>query len=262
MALFTHLSVLFLFCGMVMMPVHASMVHGADSHGQAMHQGQAIQEEALPARPMTRDMLSYGLELAELEQSYDRVLYQVLSQFFAPGSFGVDTRLEVQFHRPQPQSPPPAANAQNGLALPGMPLPTARSIATPSPQPGQAADRSHIRMELRRINVRVFADTMYKASDLAFMEQLVASAAKLEARRGDRIVMVPRAFPTKERPALVEVKTTYREEIDKETDTPRPVGRLTPLRRLDLPGIILVVSSLLLIFAVIYVAVVLRRKYA
>ena len=261
MALFAYLSVLVLFCGMLMLPVHAVLAQGSDGQGQAMQQGQPGHEEVLPARPMTRDMLSYGLELAELEQSYDRVLYQVLSQFFAPGSFGVDSRLEVQFHRHQPQPSPSAADAQNGLALPGMPLPTARTVASPSPQPGQAANRLPIRMELRRINIRVFADTMYKADDLAFMEQLVASAAKLEARRGDRVVIVPRAFPTKERPARIEVETTYREHIAEAVDRPGRVDRLTPVRRLDLPGIILVVSSVLLIFAVIYMAVVLRRKY-
>lgn len=215
--------------------------------------------QVLPMRPLTKEMMTHGLELAGMEQAYDAVLYQELSRFFAPGSFRIDVRLEVRFHRDQPSrpSPAPAARQANGTVLPGMPFPsdetTVASVA--GQQPFGVAPS--LRMELRRINVMVFADTTYRAEDLELMQQLVSSAAKFEPRRGDRVVFIPQAFPGKNI-----AKEVVEEEVIVEEEDPAAMDDKAVDRPIDIRGLVLAISSALLIFVVIYLAVALRKRYA
>lgn len=214
--------------------------------------------QVLPMRPLTKEMMTHGLELAVMEQAYDAVLYQVLSRFFAPGSFRIDVRMEVQFHREQParQSPAPAERQVNGTVLPGMPYAADESLITSLQQPFGAVPA--LRMELKRINVMVFADTIYDAGQLELMHQLVSAAAKFEPRRGDRVMIIPQAFPRQ----TIEREIVIEEEIIVEEDEAADMTKEAVDKQVDIRGLVLVISSALLIFVVIYLAVALRKRYA
>lgn len=200
----------------------------------------------------------YALAVAAIEKEYDLNLYQVLSLFFAPGSFFSDVRIELQ---PAPKSrqqglsaPRATSDGRQAISLPGLPF-FPGEAATPLSATGSSSLQVPGGFHLKRLLIFLVADSRYSEGELAFMKQLTEAAAKVDPRRGDEIIISTQVFPSET------VTTTLSEEVT-ETITARKRPVLTMRRPLDIPGTALIISSALLIFVVIYLAVVLHRHYS
>ncbi len=244
---------------------------GAAQHGSAASDTSGNPSTS-PHRVLPRDVIPYGLELSELERAYDESLYRVLAPFFARGSFVADIRLEVEMRRTAApvrtttssspaQAPPPSQ-------LPGMPYnPSDAQPATRREEVVVTAGAPSVRLELKRLNITIYADSRYSNSQLAFMEQLAAAAVKAEPQRGDMIRIIKQNFPDKtEFPAGILTPGTAGMTGDEHQvlllEKSEKSKKFQPVRPLDFPGILLVSSSALLIFVLIYLMVVLNRRYA
>ncbi len=227
----------------------AAMPQGSSSD---QHQGTPGDTSVLPAtRPLTSGIRAYGIELAEVERAYDATLFRVLSNFFEPGTFLPDVRLEVRARTTDIQTSSAEEAVRIVTSLPGMPY--FEQQATPGGS-STTISRFFTGMELRRMHITIYVDTIYGEARLGFMKQLVMAAAKLEPTRGDRVNIISQPFPKDQLHPGTDLTST---ELSK--DTP---DRKTSRLPLTLPEWLLVISSALLIFVIIYLAISFWKIYA
>lgn len=153
--------------------------------------------KSLPAtRKLSSLMIPYGLEIAALEQRYDRHIYVILSEYLKPGTFLVDVRVELEPTR-QNSSKRAATSLQSEYILPGLPfMPEELKRWENAYQPGISGLNNLLsEMQLKKLNVIVYVDSSYYSPQLTFIEHLIRAAAKIENQRKDQIHVIPKVFP-------------------------------------------------------------------
>ncbi len=240
-------------------------VVGAVPQGSSadQHQGTTGDASVLPAtRPLTSGIRAYGIELAEVERAYDATLFRALSNFFEPGTFLPDVRLEVQARTTDIHTSTAKEVVRTITSLPGMPY--FEQEATAPDRSGTTMSRFFTGMELKRMHITIYADTIYDGARLSFMRQLIIAAAKVEPTRGDRINIISQPFPN-DRPHKSTSPTLT--EVAKAADAKSMLIKdPTETKKLRIPlnlhEWLLVISSTLLIFVIIYLAISLWKIYA
>lgn len=149
-------------------------------------------------RRLTSSMIPYGIQIAALEQQYDRHINMTLSQYLKPGSYLVDVRVEMEPVR-QTSAKQTATASSSDYILPGLPyMPEGLAGMGANFQADISGFNNLLaNMQLKRLNIIVYTDASYSKPELAFIEHLVRAAAKVEGQRNDRIQVVPQEFPAK-----------------------------------------------------------------
>lgn len=247
---------LFSFSGMAT----AAQAGPADQQQSASAADSKIQNAERAVRPLSSGVMAYGIELAELERAYDATLYHVLSYFFKPGTFLPDVRIEARPRLSETQTAPAAESAPSVSSLPGMPnyngeitLPRLMVLNMPPAFTG---------LELRRLHITIYADTLYTTAMQEFMKQLIVAAVKVEPQRGDRVHIVPLAFPHETYEQLMAAVKADTTTPDAEPPSKESIKDKRLRKLFEMPGLMLAISSVLLIFAIVYLAVSLQRRYA
>ncbi|MDP2423092.1 MAG: LysM peptidoglycan-binding domain-containing protein [Bacteroidales bacterium] len=205
-------------------------------------------------RKLTKEMSTYGLQVAALEQKYDRYLHSVLSQYLVPKSYLVDVRVELEPIKANVSKPNPATQVVFDIDLPGMPfIPEdllRRDMFTEPSSSGFSVFYS--KLQLQRLVILVYVDTMYSAQEIAFVQQLVQSVAKIEPQRGDKIQILPQVFPSKP-------QISNAQELELTASNEMPTQKHSLIFN-SLPGLILVVSVVILIIAIVLLLVLRKKK--
>lgn len=242
--------------------------YGMDTQAQATVSGgnrQTAKEEHAglthPVRRLNSDIVAYGIELAEAERAYDATLYQVLSYFFVPGTFLLDVRLEAEPRITDIHTTTPEKAIHTITSLPGLP-----HFEEETTIPGSSStsiSRFFTGMELKRLHITVYADSSYVEGELDFMKQLIMAAAKVENSRGDQVHIISQSFPEELMPPGKKATAKLDgEKIDGDDTHVREIFGLQMTRRItELPGLVLLISSAVLIFLIIFFAITLHKKY-
>ena len=246
-----------------------------------------------PVRPLTATIRAYGIELAEVEQAYDATLYQVLSYFFEPGTFLPDVRVEAQARTTDVHTTSPEEAVRIITNLPG--LPHFEEETTIAGSSVTTISKFFTGIELKRLHITIYADTSYGQDELELMQQLVIAAAKVETTRGDKVHIIPQPFPReRSQPGSgwkvttsAQTKKIVRAGVDATdadatdvdatdvdvtgVDADAVVADDTHVRETahirlkrpvaELPALVLLISSALLIFVIIYITISLRKRY-
>ncbi|HHN47853.1 MAG TPA: LysM peptidoglycan-binding domain-containing protein [Bacteroidales bacterium] len=155
-------------------------------------------------RPLTKEMQIHGLQLAALEQQYDRHLYSVLSHYLNPGSFMVDVKLELAPTKvPEKKTFPPAVS-DDDIVLPGLPFVPDYLVRRRLNEVSAWVDLSGFisQMELKKMHILVHLDTIYDSEKTEFVEKLIVAAAKMEKQRNDQLYIFPHPFPAFDPPSV------------------------------------------------------------
>ena len=217
-------------------------------------------------RPLPSDILTYGIELAALERSYDATLYQVLAYFFKPGTFLSDVRMEVTVRTNDSDAAHKAGRSPAAMTMPQVStLPGMPNFNGETTLPRLAAAERTLEfsaLELKRLHITLYVDAVYTASMQEFMKQLIIAAVKVEPQRGDRVQIIALPFPRKTHDQLVAVTESDTISVMDVTPPPEEAIKDHGLHKLfELQGMVLAISSVLLIFFIIYLTVTLRRRY-
>ena len=155
-------------------------------------------------RPLTKEMQIHGLQLAALEQQYDRHLHSVLSQYLNPGSFMVDVKLELAPTKAREKKPVTPVVAGDNIDLPGMPFIPDHLIRNRLQELAAWVDLSSFisQMELKKMHILVHLDTIYDSEKTEFVEKLIVAAAKMEKQRNDQLHIFSHPFPAFDSPSV------------------------------------------------------------
>lgn len=174
------------------------------------------------------EMYDMQLETEMLEQQYDRVISDALDRYFDRGSYMARTSLDIERQQvrliePGEQPDEPAEEVAP-VRIPGVPYVPAfvereRSFAE---EMAALIGQSYTRTVINQIRVDLSLDVGYSEEEIAFMEEIIRSAARLQDTRDDRIEVTLISFPGPEferQAAKLEERAAELEQKQQEQDS-------------------------------------------
>ncbi|MCC5935444.1 MAG: hypothetical protein LAT75_12770 [Candidatus Cyclonatronum sp.] len=148
--------------------------------------------------PVVSVAAATALERSEREQRLDNLIQSAMANFFDPGTFLVDTKVNLEFvpvQRPEGERPAEGSNGRTTIreslpGLPGVPMYLLRPLDAPSD-----GNLTEFTLELRRIEVNMLVDADFTSDEINFVDQLIRATAKIDDSRGDRVTITRSAFP-------------------------------------------------------------------
>lgn len=196
-------------------------------------------------RKLTQAMIPYGLQIAALEQQYDRHLNMVLSQYLKPGTFLVDVRVEMEAVSETGVKSPRHTRPESDHVLPGLPyMPEGLFNWDYSGRNGTMGIGNLLSaLQLKRLNILIYTDTTYKPSELIFIKNLVKTAAKVESQRNDVVQVIPQSFLTE---AMIKAKEEQPQAIHVEVSEQKNALAF-PVLIISVTVIVILITLLLLV---------------
>lgn len=144
-----------------------------------------------------------GLEISEMEQSYDRFIEKIMEIYYDPSTFLVDTSLELTLLAQRKLEGVQQMREEVPIIqedLPGIPS-IPEFLLRQRTRDGDIRDGEIIRFDyktdIRRIQIELTVDPSYTDMDIGFIERLLSAAVKLDPGRGDVINFTQHNFPTR-----------------------------------------------------------------
>jgi murein DD-endopeptidase MepM/ murein hydrolase activator NlpD len=214
-----------------------------DEKDQKISAAQPIQ------RKLTQAMIPYGLQIAALEQHYDRHLNMVLSQYLKPGTFLVDVRVEMEPASETGVKSPRQSRPESEFVLPGLPyMPEGFFNRDYAGQAGAMGfGNLYSALQLKRLNIIIYTDTSYSRPDLIFVKNLVKTAAKVESQRNDVVQVISQSFLTE---AMIKAKE----------EKPNAIRIEVPEQKNSLAFPVLIISVTVIVILITLLLLVLFRK--
>ncbi|MEO1022476.1 MAG: FliG C-terminal domain-containing protein [Bacteroidota bacterium] len=201
---------------------------------------------------------SIELRIAQIEQTYDTQVIQILSNYFDQRSFFVDVKINAEmveevFTTTQNQST--AATRSPSLFMPGLPFVPEENIQRSPGDDGESApvvSENTIRtLKLVNLSVNIFADTSFTDSELEFMRMIASLAAKTDRARGDEINVNRIPMPAISSPEPI---------LPPEPVVTEPVAQTTPPEpKLSFMGQLIQLLPAFVLFALVMITMVVYR---